>query len=77
MISCSSRVAPPQWNIDFIRVAQDWELDAIIEFFDLLYSIRMIEVTIDEMNWREPSKKGRFTVTFHQVLTNPGMTTFP
>lgn len=28
----------PQWNVDFSIAAQDWELDADIEFCTLLYS---------------------------------------
>lgn len=40
----------PQWNVVFIRVAQDWKLEAITKFYVLLYSVSMTEGTIDKMN---------------------------
>lgn len=45
---CSS----PQCNVNFIRVAQDWELQVISDFFALLYFIRVTEGTLDKINWR-------------------------
>lgn len=38
----------PQWNVDFIGLAQDWELEVITNFFALLCSAKVIEGTIDE-----------------------------
>ncbi|KAF5470013.1 hypothetical protein F2P56_010566, partial [Juglans regia] len=34
----SSANGTPQWNIDFIRAAHDWELESFTEFFVALYS---------------------------------------
>jgi len=30
-----------QWNISFIRAAQDWEMDVFTLFLNLLYSLRL------------------------------------
>lgn len=52
-------------------------MKVISEFFALTYSIRVTEGTIDKIS-KNPSKKDRFTIiSFYQVLTSKGMTTFP
>lgn len=64
----------PQWNIDFTKATQDWELETTIKICTALYSISIIEGTIDQINW-SPSKKGRFTFkSLYQVLMSLGMT---
>jgi hypothetical protein len=30
-----------QWNISFIILVHDWEVDMVTSFFNLLYSIRL------------------------------------
>jgi len=30
-----------QWNVSFIRSVIDWEVDLVIAFFDLLYSLML------------------------------------
>jgi len=29
-----------QWNVSFVRSVQDWEVDLVLEFFEVLYSLR-------------------------------------
>lgn len=38
----------PQWNINFIRVLQDCEIDAFIAFFNQLYSINLRRICEDK-----------------------------
>ncbi|KAG6707832.1 hypothetical protein I3842_06G052100 [Carya illinoinensis] len=45
-----------QWNVEFTRVAQDWELEVITEFYATLYSVRMTEGTMDRILW-SPQRK--------------------
>lgn len=33
----------PQWKVDLIKKAQDWEVEVISKFFALLYSIKVME----------------------------------
>ncbi|KAG6632745.1 hypothetical protein CIPAW_13G179700 [Carya illinoinensis] len=49
-----------QWNITFLRAAQDWEIDTFIDFFNPVYNCR-VNGGVDTILW-SPSKKGRFTV---------------
>ena len=29
------------WNVSFVRVTHDWEVDVFASFFNLLYSVRV------------------------------------
>lgn len=70
-------VGTSQWNIDFIRATQDWELESITEFSAALYSASIPGGTGDKMHWTH-SKKGIFSVnSFYQKLTNSRMSMFP
>lgn len=51
----------PQWNVIFFRDVQDWEVDAFLEFYDLVYSIHITRGVEDTICWC-PCKKGKFTV---------------
>ena len=37
------------WEVTFTRLAQDWELESISSFFDLLYSTNIISSEKDKM----------------------------
>ncbi|XP_041002530.1 uncharacterized protein LOC121248205 [Juglans microcarpa x Juglans regia] len=66
----------PQWNVDFIRAAHDWELESFTEFFAALYSTSIQRGSRDKMLWNL-SKKGTFSVSsFYHKLTNPGLSMF-
>lgn len=64
------------WNINFLIKAQDWEVGAVKEFFNLLYSIRLSAGGMDKILW-SPSKKGKCTIcSFCEVFTTQGAFTF-
>jgi hypothetical protein len=66
-----------EWNVIFVRSIQDWELDVISTFFELLYSCKLSQGNVDRICW-SPSKKGVFEVkTFYKALSNPANETFP
>jgi hypothetical protein len=44
------------WDINFIRLVHDWEVDSISSFFNVLYSIRMGQGGDDKLCWI-PSKR--------------------
>jgi hypothetical protein len=50
-----------QWNVNFLIVAHDWEVDVFTLFFNLLYSFRLRRSGEDKLCW-VPSKKGLFNV---------------
>jgi hypothetical protein len=66
-----------QWNVGFIREADDWEVDVFASFFQLLHSIKVNRDTKDSL-WWVPSKKGVFKVkAFFYSLTSAGGGRFP
>jgi hypothetical protein len=66
-----------EWNAIFIRSIQDWEMDVISTFFEMLYSWKLSQVNVDQIYW-SPSKKGVFEVkSFYKVLSNPTTKMFP
>lgn len=66
----------------FTKATQDWELEAITEFYPVWNYVSITKGTIDTMIW-SPSKdtlpkKEKFTViSFYKFLIGLGMPTFP
>jgi hypothetical protein len=50
-----------QWNINFLKVAHNWEVNLFTSFFNLLYSIKLRQGGEDKLYW-VPSKRGLFDV---------------
>jgi hypothetical protein len=66
-----------EWNVIFVRAIQDWEMDVISSFFELLYSCKISQGNVDHIRWF-PSKKGIFEVkSFYKILSNPTNKVFP
>jgi hypothetical protein len=56
------------WDVIFIRVVHDWEVDVLTSFFTLLYSISLDRDGEDKL-WWSPSRKGKFDVrSFYKSL---------
>jgi hypothetical protein len=65
------------WNVSFIRVAQDWEVDFFTPFFNLLYSIKLRQSGEDKFCWA-PFKRRLFDVSsFYNGLTTHESDLFP
>jgi hypothetical protein len=45
-----------QWDVSFIRVAHDWEVDVLASIFTLLYSIK-VGCEGEDQHWWSPSHK--------------------
>jgi hypothetical protein len=56
------------WDMNFIILVHDWEVDTITFFFSTLYSVRRIRGDEDKCCW-VPSKRRYFEVKiFYKVL---------
>jgi hypothetical protein len=68
------------WHVLFTRPVQDWEVELVSRFFEMLYSQRVRIGGEDQMCWI-PSKRKFFEVkSYYQVLSHPTSTvqaTFP
>lgn len=52
MIDCHLiRDTTMQWEFNFSRLAQEWELEALVLSFDLLYLIKPINYAFNMMRW--------------------------
>jgi hypothetical protein len=64
------------WNLSFIRSVQDWEVDLVIAFYDLLYSLILRQGGEDRI-WWIPSKRRKFKIrSFYQELSRSGVHLF-
>jgi hypothetical protein len=60
------------WNRQCTRSPQDWELESVQNFFELLYSNVPSGQGMDQICWR-PSREGKFDVhSYYDVLRGLG-----
>uniref|UniRef100_A0A2N9HAX3 starch synthase n=1 Tax=Fagus sylvatica TaxID=28930 RepID=A0A2N9HAX3_FAGSY len=45
------------WEVTFVRNLQDWEIDALTSFLDLLYSVSLHDSGLDQLCWKRNSSK--------------------
>jgi hypothetical protein len=57
----------------FCQIYQDWEVDLVLAFFGVLYSLRWRQGSEDCIRWI-PSKRKKFEVRsfFHELSTSGG-----
>uniref|UniRef100_A0A2N9HAI3 Reverse transcriptase zinc-binding domain-containing protein n=1 Tax=Fagus sylvatica TaxID=28930 RepID=A0A2N9HAI3_FAGSY len=65
------------WEVTFTRLAQDWELESISSFFELLYSANIISTKKDKMCWKPARSKGFQVKSFYTQPTSSGLGFFP
>lgn len=44
------------WDINFVRAIQDWELESMVTFMDLIYSSPMSRNGLDTLCWNLSSR---------------------
>jgi hypothetical protein len=65
------------WELTFSRNIQDWELDTMNSFMELIYSTNLDGNGVDTLCWQQKSK-GRFTVrSFYRCLSPTPSLVFP
>ncbi len=72
------RLDSAHWSLDFIRDVQDWDLESITSFLDLLYSTKVRGSGEDPMCWLPSPQKGFKVSSFYRVLSSsfPGWRLF-
>jgi hypothetical protein len=65
------------WTVLFTRYAQAWEVEMVMSFYELLYSIRVPHGEVDRVVW-SLSKRRNFEVkTFYKALVCHETDSFP
>ena len=56
------------WDVRFFRAAQDWKIDLITKFMDLLYSVNISQVEADAICWFPSSHKIFEVNSYYKLL---------
>lgn len=65
------------WNVLFVRHFNDWELEEVMAFYQVLYESKILEGENDSLVWRKDSK-GLFSVkSFYNCLSPIGNSFLP
>ena len=65
------------WDFHFVRNVNNWELESLTSFKDLLYSCHMEGVGEDRMGWRNRATKGFTVKNFYSCLCPSHSAPFP
>ena len=65
------------WEVNFTRLIQDWELESISSFLDLLYSVTVHRDEEDKLIWKLSPGKGFQLKAFYNAICSPGFGSFP
>jgi hypothetical protein len=56
------------WNVSFTHLVQDWELESVAEFLDVIYSAVPTQGVIDTICWKHSSQKVFSVNSFYKCL---------
>jgi hypothetical protein len=65
------------WDVLFTRSVQDWELESVSSFMDLLYSIPVLGNGEDKLSWGQPDSKAFTVKQYYRFLSSPANRSFP
>ena len=64
------------WEVNFTRLFQDWELESISSFLELLYSTSIQKPEEDKMCWKVSKNKGFQVRSYYKALSSNGVGSF-
>ena len=65
------------WEVQFTRLVQDWELESVSLFLELLYSVTIHRLEEDQLRWKPSPDKGFLVKSYYKEICSPGTGFFP
>jgi hypothetical protein len=65
------------WNVLFTRYAQDWEVEMVMSFYEMLYSSRVRHGEVDRVVWILSKRRNFEVKTFYKALVCHDAASFP
>ena len=65
------------WDVSFTRSIQDWELESVAEFLDVIYTTVPTPGALDTIHWKYSSQKEFSVSSFYKCLLSPASRDFP
>jgi hypothetical protein len=65
------------WNANFTRLVQDWELESVADFMDVIYSVIPTQEAIDIICWKLTSQKVFSVNLYYKHLSSPTYRSYP
>ena len=77
LYTCSSGVETREWQLQFVRNFNDWEVDTVAAFFNLIHSKSPVHESDDVLNW-SLKKNGTFDIrSFYHAIRGSRSRGFP
>ena len=65
------------WEENFTRLVQDWEIESVSSFLEVLYSAKIKRYEQDKMCWQPSQSTGFQVKSFYKQLSSTGAGSFP
>ena len=65
------------WDVNFLRAMQDWELESLSNFMDMIYGASVKGNGQDKLCWKPEKNKGFMVRGYYRVLLDNGVQSFP
>ena len=77
LYTCSSGVETREWQLQFVRNFNDWEVDTVAAFFNLIHSKSLVHESDDVLKW-SLKKNGTFDIrSFYHAIRGSRSRGFP
>lgn len=61
------------WDVNFLRAVQDWELESLSNFMDMIYGASVKGSGQDKLCWKPMKNKGFMVSGYYRVLLDNGV----
>ena len=65
------------WDVNFLRAMQDWELESLSNFMDMIYGASVKGSGQHKLCWKPEKNKGFMVRGYYMVLLDNGVQSFP